>query len=387
MENEQLKSKSSCFGKLFMFSFAAIFILLLVSLAIAGWCYYKLTKTNDFPVFLSKKLSRPYKYRIEIDSFSNTMPIITANKVNYEKISHISSLSIKVDELIIYPDYLNIKEGNHSFLFHKASMFLKSPKFLMDSPNIELYGKYCKKYISIASSTFNVFGGKIYLSGNIDCTKKPSPYDVTADLIYVRLQDILKGTKNKGLYTGDIYGKIKLNSFAGKKSPLLGEASISITNGTYYKPELVYKINSALQKIGLRGTLKEFAENIGSSSFSLNGDFIIKDKAYETNNAVIKTPWSVIKFSGVIGPKSALNGIIRIKIKDYSGFTIKASGENSKKMSYRISNNDKAQIASIFFREISKGTEKKFKQEGRYTNKRFNHGLSKIGEKFKRWTK
>ncbi|MBQ2593311.1 MAG: hypothetical protein II567_08555, partial [Candidatus Riflebacteria bacterium] len=90
-------------------------------------------------------------------------------------------------------------------------------------------------------------------------------------------------------------------------------------------------------------------------------------------------PWSYIRFSGVIGPKSALNGTFRIKYKDYSDFTIKVNGEDRKHMSYKISDGDKARLASIFIRELSKGTEKQIRQEGHRTNRRLNNGIDSLG--------
>ena len=377
--NESPDNKVSCLGKIFYAFFAIFFILCFCLLAILGWGYYKLNYTNDLAVYASKKLSRPNKFNLEIEKFKNTLPIITAENVIYKKISNVSTLTICVNELITYPDYLNIKKGTHSFQFNNASMFLQNHKFLMDAKNIQLYGKQKEKDIYIASSTWNVFGGKIYLSGHIDVGKRPSPYEIKADLVYVRLQDILEGTKNKGLYTGDIYGKLDLQSEAGKKSPIYGTASLSITNGTYHKPELVLRINSALRKIGLHNTLKDLAVTVGSSTFSLNGDFKLIGNAYETANTELRTPWSYIRFSGVIGPKSALNGIFRIKYKDYSDFTVKVNGADRKNMSYKISDGDKARLASIFIRELSKGTEKQIKQEGHRTNRRLNNGLDSLG--------
>lgn len=372
--------KVSCLGKIFLAFFAVFFILCFCLLAVLGWGYYKLNYTNDLAVYASKKLSRPKKYSFEIGSFKNTLPIITADNVIYKKISDVSTLTISIEELVTYPDYLNIKNGIHSFQFNNASMFLQNPKFLMDAKKIQLYGKQQAKDIEIASSTWNVFGGKIYLSGHINTAKRPSPYEIKADLIYVRLQDILEGTKNRGQYTGDIYGKLELQSEAGKKSPIYGTASLSIANGTYYKPELIIRINSALRKIGLHNTLKDLAESVASSTFTLNVDFKLIGNAYETDNAELRTPWSLIKFSGVIGPKSALNGTFKIKYKDYSEFTIKVSGEDRKHMSYNISDGDKARLASIFIREISKGTGEQIKKEGHRTNRRLNNGLDSLGK-------
>ena len=371
--------KVSCLGKIFLAFFAVFFVLCFCLLAILGWGYYKLNYTNDLAIYASKKLSRPNKYSIDIGSFKNTLPIITAENVVYKKISDVSTLTISVSELVTYPDYLDIKKGTHSFQFNNASMFLQNPKFLMDAKSIHLYGKQKEKDIYIASSTWNVFSGKIYLSGHINTAKRPSPYEIKADLIYVRLQDILEGTKNKGHYTGDVYGKLDLQSEAGKKSPIYGSASLSITNGTYYKPELIIRINSALRKIGLHNTLKDLAESVASSTFTLNGDFKLVGNAYETNNAELRTPWSLIKFSGVIGPKSALNGTFRIKYKDYSDFTIKVSGEDRKHMNYKVSDSDKAKLASIFIREVSKGTGEQIKKEGHRTNRRLNDGFDSLG--------
>ena len=378
--NNQQSHKMSFIGKIFILFFSLCFIFFFALLAFLGWGYYKLTRTNDLAEYASEKLSRRNKYSINIEHFKNTLPIITAENVIYKKISDVSTLTISVEELVTYPDYLNIKKGTHSFQFNNASMFLQNHKFLMDAKNIQLYGKQKEKDIFIASSTWNVFGGKIYLSGHINVAKRPSPYEIKADLIYVRLQDILEGTKHKGQYTGDVYSKLDLQSEAGKKSPIYGNASLSITNGTYYKPELILRINSALRKIGLHNTLKDLAESVASSSFSLNGDFKLIGNAYETDNTELRTPWSLIRFSGVIGPKSALNGTLRIRYKDYSDFTIKVSGEDRKHMSYKISDGDKARLASIFIREVSKGTGEQIRKEGHRTNRRFNNGLDSLGK-------
>ncbi len=380
--NEQNK-RTSCLGKIFILLFSFCFIACFCLLIILGYAYYKLTQTNDLAIYISKKLSRPNKYTLEIEELKNTFPLITATNVGYKKQSNISSFSVDVNELIIYPDYLNPKIGTHSFQIINGSMYLKKPKFLMNSENIQLFGKYNSNHIYIASSTWQTFGGKIYLSGHIDCTKKPSPYEIDADLVYVRLEDILKGTKNKGLYTGNVYGKLELQSSAPRE--VNGLARLSITNGTYNKPELVVKINNALHKIGLHSTLKDLAETVASNSFSLNGDFKIINQAYETNNAIIRTPWSFVKFSGTIGPKTALNGTFVIKYKDYSDFTIKVKGKNSKNMDYTISDSDKARLVSIIFREISKGTELRIKKEGKRSNKKFNSSVNEIGKKVKKF--
>ena len=385
--NDSQNNKVSCLGKIFLTFLSLCLVLFLCLIALIGWGYYELKYTNDLAVYASKKLSRPNKYSIEIESFKDTFPLITGNNVSYRKISNVSTLTINVNELTIYPDYINPKNGTQSFIFSNASMFLQSKKFLMNANPIELSGKYNQKHIYIASSTWNVFGGKIYLSGHIDTSIRPSPYEINADLIYVRLQDILEGTKNKGLYTGDVYGKLNLQSSAGKKSPIYGKASLSITNGSYHKPELIIRINSALRKIGLHNTLRDLPERVGSSTFSLNGDFRLIENAYETKNTIIKTPWSLIRFSGLIGPKSALNGTFIIKYKNYSDFTIKVNGKDSKHMSYKVSDSDKARLASIFMRELSKGTGKQIKQEGHRTNRRVNNGLDSLGRGLRKWFK
>lgn len=386
--SEEKNNKTSCLMKLFIWAFLLCLVVCLIVAAGGGWAYYKLTKTNDLAIYLSNKLSKPNRYKINIESFKNTLPIITANNFSYNKISDISSLSVNVKELTIFPDYLNPKVGIHSFLLSDASMYLLNRKFMMNSDNIQLFGKYNQKDIFIASSTWKVFGGKIYLSGHIDTKNRPATYELNADLVYVRLQDILAGTKNKGIYTGDIYGKLDLKNSIEDKSYLTGKTSLSIVNGTYYKPELIEKINTALHKIGLKNTLNDLAVTVASSSFSLNGDFTIKGKSYETNNATLRTPWSLVRFSGVIGPKSALNGTFIIRYKNYSTFTLKVSGEDSKNLNYKISDNDKARLASIFIREVSKGTEKQIKKEGHRTNKNINTGINKLGKNIKRfWEK
>ena len=380
------KNKISCLGKIFILLFLCCFIIVLSIILIVGYIYYELTQTNDLPIYLSKKLSRPNKYSIDIEQIKNTLPLLTATNISYKKLSNISTFTLNVNELTVFPDYLNPKIGTHSFLLSNASIYLNKPEFLMNSDNIQLFGKYNSNHVYIASSTWQIFGGKIYLTGHIDFNKKPAPYDIDADLVFLRLEEILAGTKNKGFYTGNVYGKLELQSSAPHK--LDGSAHLSVTNGTYYKPDLVNKINTALHKIGLKSTLKNLAETVASNSFSLNGDFKIKDKAYETNNAVIRTPWSFIRFSGTIGPNSALNGTFIIKYKDYSSFTVKISGTNSKNKSYKISDSDKARLATIIVREISKGTEKKIKKEGRRSNHRLNTGVNKIGDKIKKfWEK
>ena len=387
-EKKQDTIKHISFEKV-LFALVIVFFVFSLSLFLAGgWLYYTLTQTNDLPIYLSKKLSKPDKFTINIDSLKNTFPIITANNVRYDSLSKVSSLSFNLNELTIFPDYLSPKTGTHSFQISSGTMLFQKPKLLMNCDNIDLFGKYCNKQIYIASSTWNLYGGKIYLTGHIDTGKKPSTYELCGELSKIKLQDILARTKNKRTFTGEISGSISLNNINHNTTPPFGKAALSIFNGTYNKPELATKINSALHKIGLQSSFKDLADTVASSTFVLKGDFLIDGKKYATENAVIITSWSTIKFSGIIGPKSALNGTFIINYKNYSSFTIKVNGTNSKNLNYKISDSDKAHLTSIIFREISKGTEKRIKREGKRTNLRFNTKRNHISKRVKRfWNK
>lgn len=378
MENNENSNKGSCLYKAFRLSLG-LFGLFLICLSILCYFGYKrLSETNDLAVYLSQKLSKPNKYSFTINSFKNSLPLIIAENIVYEKISNVSSLSIKVGELTIYADYLNPKIGTHSFSLSKSSIFIRNPNFLMDCPKLELFGKYKQKQINIASSTFEVFGGKIYLSGNIDTREKPSPYNINAELAELKLQEVLAGTKNKGAFTGNIQGKLDLNSSGGKKSPLNGSANIYISEGTYYKPELIDRVNAALEKIGMKNRLKKYAEMVGSGSFILRGNFKIKGKNYETPNTLISLNSVTINFSGNISSKSGINGTFRVKVKNYSDFCVKVKSEGKNDIDYEISTSDKARIAAIIFRETGKNTEKNIKKEGRKFNKKFNNTANEV---------
>lgn len=404
---EEKKKNSSCLKKIALLLLVFSILAICIFFSAGFWLYNKVTKTNDLAVFLGKKLSRQNKYSITIGSFTNTLPIITANNVCYETKGKISSLSVNIGELAIYPNYYSPKVGTHSFLLSSASMHLKRPNFLVDSKQMVLSCQYNPKYkqIFIASSAIEAFSGKLYISGNIDTNQKPSNYDLSARLVYLKLEDILKGTKNNGRFSGDIYGTLRLFNLEQNKKSFNGEASLSITNGSYNKPELFEKVCSALKKIGLESKLREFAMDIASGTFSMAGDFKIKSNSYETNNCEIKHKFGIIKFKGVIGPKSAINGAFRVKIKSYSDFEIKANGPDNKNMKYEISDSDKARIASIILREASKVAELTIKEESKRFNRKLNDTyesskdsardaknsaskrLKKVGNKIKNWFK
>lgn len=392
MENNEVEKQKVIkytFLEKLVFVFILIFFVFTSSLLLgSGWLYYTLTQTDNLPKYLSEKLSRPGKYTIKIESIKNTLPILTANNINYNSLSKVSSLSFNINELIVYPDYLNFATGTHSFQISSGKMLFRRSRTVIYSDNFELFGKYKNKHINIASSTWNLFGGKAYITGNINTNIKPATYDLYAELYRVRLQDILANSKNKGSFTGELFGNIRLNNESKEHSSPFGTAYLSIYNGTYYKPELVDKINNALHKIGMQSIFKDFAETVASNSFILKGNFLIDGKTYVTENAVIHTPWSKIRFSGVIGPKSAINGILTINFKHYSSFDIRVYGTNSKNLNYKISDKDKAQLASIFLREASKGTGKQIKKEGHRTNRNINSGINKLGKNIKRfWEK
>ncbi len=384
---QQKKNNNYSFDKILFTSLLLFFIFSSSILIAGGWLYYTLTQTDNLPKYLSEKLSKPGKYTVKIESLKNTFPIITGNNISYNSLNRVSSLSFNIKELVVYPDYINPEIGTHSFEISSATLLFRRPKFTINSEDIELFGKYSQKQIYIGSSTWKLFGGNAYITGHVDTSKKPAAYNLYGELYHVRLQDILARTKNKGTFTGKIFGSVKLNNIENRTTPPFGMATLSVYEGTYYKPELVDKINSALHKIGLQSKLKNLAETVASSSFVLKGDFLIDGKTYVTENAVIMTPWSRIKFSGIIGPKSALNGTFVINYKDYSSFVVRVYGSNSKNLNYKISDRDKAQLASILFREVSRGTGRQMKDEGRRTNRKFNFGLDRLGRKTKKFLK
>ena len=411
-QTENTTHKSSCLGKICILFCLLLAIIVFIAVAATGWGYYELTQTNDLAVYASKKLSRAGRYELNIEHFKNTLPLITAEGLSYKKISDVSTFTVNAKELTIYPDYSALRIGTHSFLLNGATLYLKNRNFMVDSRNITLSGKYNpeNRQVVIASSTFDAFRGKLFISGNIDTTKRPNAYDLTSKLIYVRLEDILEGTKHKGLFTGDVYGDLRLFTHGGqRKEPLNGEASLTVTNGTYSKPELFEKVCNALHKVGLRSKLEGFASDIASGPFSLNGDFIIENNSYKTDNCFINLKFGKIRFSGVIGPKSALNGTFIVNIKDYSSFEVKANGPDNKHMKYEISDSDKARIASIILREAGKSAEASIKAEGKRFNRRMSDSfkdayedakdathdigkgtskaLKKIGDKVKGWFK
>lgn len=412
IHKENKINKSSCLGKICILFCLFLAFTIVLSLLGIGIVYYELTQTNDLAVYASKKLSRAGRYTFDIAHFKNTLPLITAESVSYKKISDVATFTVNANELVIYPDYSALMIGTHSFTLNGASLYLKKRNFLVDSPHITLNGKYNpeNRQIVIASSTFDVFRGKMYISGNIDTTKRPNAYDLTSKLIYVRLEDILEGTKHKGVFTGDVYGDLRLYTHGEqRKAPLYGSTSLSITNGTYCKPELFEKICIALHKVGLRSKLEGFASDIASGTFSLNGDFKIDNNSYITENCEVRLKFGTVYFTGTIGPKSALNGTFRVQIKNYSSFEVKVNGPDSKHMKYDISDSDKARIASIIIREASKSAETSIKAEGRRFNRRMNDSfkdayedakeasqdigrgtskaLKKIGDKIKGWFK
>lgn len=368
------KKESGCIRKIFKaFIYLGIFIVVIIA-GVIGWAYYELEHTNDLEEFASKKLSRPGKYDITIKNFQQILPTLVADNVEYVQHRRNSSFTIDVSKLTIVPDLTTApKIGTHTFTFQNASMYFKRPNFFFDCKDLQLEGKYSQKHVYIATSTWDVFRGKIFLSGHIDTNLKPSPYEITATLRKVKLEDILAGTKHKGLYTGNVYGSVKLKSKAGKKSSLYWTTHLEIPKGTYRKPELIDKINNGLKASGLRTTLGSLAEKIASNTFSLKGDFDIVDKVYKTQNAEIETPLLKVRYKGAIGPKSALDGDFYVEFKNYTEFHFRVKGPSSKEMKYYISDPNKTRILSILAREVAKGTEKRLKRNIRRIGRQVGH--------------
>ena len=113
--SEEKNNKTSCLMKLFIWAFLLCLVVCLIVVADGGWAYYKLTKTNDLAIYLSNKLSKPNRYKINIESFKNTLPIITANNFSYNKISDISSLSVNIKGNI----FLGLKNNKNSCLLYE----------------------------------------------------------------------------------------------------------------------------------------------------------------------------------------------------------------------------------------------------------------------------
>ena len=375
---QQKELKHICLNKTLFVLLLVLFVFPSIILLADGLANFNLSQINDLPKYLSEKLSRPGKYSVKIESVINSFPTIIGNNITYNSLSGVSSLSFKIKELTVNPDYSNFEVGTHSFNISKGRLFLRRRKFLLNSECNGMEGQYCKKQVYIATSSWKLFGGRAYITGHIDTKAKPSRYNLGAELFAVRLEDIISNTKNRGSFTGDISGLIQVSNESEDPSFIFGTAHLSIYNGSYYKPELVDKINNAFHKIGLQSKLKDLAGTIASSPFVFNGDFLINGKTYLTENAVFYTPWGKIKYSGRIGPKSALNGILVVFIKNYYSFSIRINGSNSKNYNYRISDNDKAHLASILLREASKGTEKQIKNDGRKTNRKLNKGFKNL---------
>ena len=381
---QQKELKHICLNKTFFVLLLVLFVFPSIILLADGWGNFNLAQINDLPKYLSEKLSRPGKYSIKIESVINSFPTVIGNNITYNSLSGVSSLSFKIKDLTVNPDYSSFELGTHSFNISKGRLFLRRRKFILNSECTGMGGQYCKKQVYIASSSWNLYGGKAFINGYIDTKARPSRYNLGAELFAVRLEDILSNTKNRGLFTGDISGIIKVSNESDDPSFVFGTAYLSVFNGTYNQPKLVDKINNAFHKIGLQSTLKDVAETIASSSFIFRGDFLINGKSYLTENAVFKTPWGTVKFFGRIGPKSALNGVLVVYFKHYSSFTIRINGSNTNNLNYKITDSDKARLATIILREASKETEKQLKSDGRRTNRKINHGIKNLGKETKK---
>lgn len=384
---QQKELKHIYFDKNIIVLLLVFFIFSSIILLANGWPSFPFAQTQDLPKYLSEKLSRPGKYSIKIENVISSFPIIIGNNITYTSLKSVASLSFKIKELKVNPDYSNYELGTHSFKITNGKFLFRRPKFFLYSNKLAMDGLYSQKQVYISSSTWELFGGRAYIAGHIDTKAKPSRYNLYAELFAVRLEDILsqRKNKNKGSFTGDISGMIKVNNYSENPSFLLGTAYLSIYNGTYNQPKLVDKINNAFHRIGLQSKLKDVAGTIASSSYIFKGEFLINGNTYLTDNAVFKTPWGMVKYKGRIGPKSAINGIFVIYFKHYSSFAIRINGSNSKNLNYKISDGDKAHLASILLREASKGTEKQIKNEGRRTNRRINNGINKLGKGAKRF--
>ena len=382
---QQKELKHICFDKNILVLLVVIFVFSSIILKAEGWLDFSLGRIDDLPKHLSEKLSRPGKYLIKIESIRNSYPSIIGNNITYKSLKGVASLSFKIDELTVNPDYSSFEVGTHSFRISNGRLYFRRRKFLLNSHNIGMEGQYSQKQIYIATSTWKMFGGNACINGCVDTKAKPSRYNLCAELYALRLEDILANTKNKGSFTGKVSGLIKVSNESEDPSFVFGTAYLSVFDGTYNQPKLVDKINNAFHKIGLQSSLKDVAETIASSPFLFRGDFLINGKSYLTENAVFKTPWGTVKYIGRIGPKSALNGILIVYFKNYSSFTIRINGSNTSNLNYKITDADKARLASIILREASKETEKQIKHDGRKTNRKLNDGFNKIGKKTKRF--
>ena len=381
------KLKYICLDKNIFALLIVIFVFSSIILKAGGWSDFSLGKIDDLPKYLSEKLSRPGKYSIKIESIKNSFPNIIGNNITYKSLKGVASLGFKINELTVNPDYSNFELGTHSFRISKGRLLFRRRKFLLKSYDIEMEGQYSQKQVYIASSTWKMFGGNALINGCIDTKAKPSRYNLCAELFALRLEDILSNTKNKGSFTGNISGLIKVSNESDDPSFVFGTAYLSVFNGTYNQPKLVDKINNAFHKLGLQSILKDVAETIASSPFLFRGDFLINGKSYLTENAVFKTPWGTVKYIGRIGPKSALNGILIVYFKNYSSFTIRINGSNTSNLNYKITDADKARLASIILREASKETEKQIKHDGRKTNRKINKGFKDLGKETKKFFK
>ena len=382
MKNNEIKQqnelKRNCFVSNNYAFMLVIFVFSSIILLAGGWPTFPFAQTQDLPKYLSEKLSRPGKYTIKIESITNSFPNIIGKNIIYTSLKRVSSLTFKIKELTVNPDYSNFEIGTHSFNISNVRLLLRRRKFLLKTECSGLVGQYCKKQVYIASSTWNLYGGKAFINGHIDTAAKPSRYNLSAEFFSFKLENILSNTRNSGSFTGNVSGMIKVNNNGENPSFLLGNAHLAVYDGSYNKPELVDKINNAFHKIGLQSKLKDVAETIASSPFVFNGEFLINGKTYLTENAVFYTPWGTIKYIGRIGPKSALNGILVVYFKHYSSFTIRINGTDSKNLNYKISDGDRTRLASIILREASKGTEKQLKNDGRKTNKKINKGFKSL---------
>ena len=384
---QQKELKNIYFDKNILFLLIVVFIFSTIILKAGGWSDFSFGKIDDLPKYLSEKLSRPGKYLIKIESIKNSFPNIIGNNITYTSLKGVASLGFKINELTVNPDYSNFELGTHSFRISNGRLLFRRRKFLLKSHDIEMEGQYCQKQIYIASSTWKMFGGNACINGCVDTKAKPSRYNLCAELFAVKLEDILANTKNKGSFTGNVSGLIKVSNESDDPSFVFGTAYLSVFNGTYNQPKLVDKINNAFHKIGLQSILKDVAETIASSPFLFRGDFLINGKSYLTENAVFKTAWGTVKYIGRIGPKSALNGILVVYFKHYASFSIRINGSNTNNLNYKITDADKARLASIILREASKETEKQIKHDGRKTNRRINDGFKNLGKETKKFLK
>ena len=316
---------------------------------------------------LSEKLSKPGEYSVQIERINKTFPEFVANHISFNKASDTEFMLATIGELTLIPDFNNTEIGTHSFVLKNGSLLFRNDKFMFDSPNFQLSGNFQQQQIYVASSSFDAFGGRIELIGHADISKAPYSCELDANLIFLKLEDVLKGTQNQGMMTGRIYSRLKLRGATDKKSPIYGNANVVLADATYNNPEFIKRVNDGLHSIGIRSSLHEIIDDFEKHQFSLFADFDINDKVYTTNNMVAYFEHSKVTYAGSFGPGSDINGTLHVKFKDYSTFEIKVSGSKSN-LNYDISSSDKAQIASIVLREIGKDTEQSIKAEG----KRFN---------------